>query len=196
MGNVVSSVILTSFAVIRSENVVLATFDGAAGTTCTWKEQNDPVMGGKSSGTFNIASGSAIFDGVVEDVPFLRAPGFIKASTTDSKPFPDISSCTNIDLEVKSTENFSGYRFSFGTSKAPGGKFFASGYKSSFTAPIGSFRMVSIPIRNFTDFWDDATGDPIKTCFDNDLYCPDKNTLTKSQDHEHMGRGSEGQSSP
>lgn len=192
MGNVVSSVILTSFAVVRSENVVLATFDGAAGTMRTWKEQNDPVMGGKSSGTFTIGSGSAIFDGTVEDVPFLRAPGFIKASTTDSKPFPDISSCTNIDLEVRSTENFSGYRFSFGTSKAPGGKMFASGYKSGFTAPLGSFRMVSIPIKNFTDFWDDATGDPIKTCFDNNLYCPDKNTLTNLQTMSIWAEGVKG----
>jgi peptide methionine sulfoxide reductase MsrB len=193
MGNVVSSFVLTSIAAASAETIVLATFDGAAGTTRMWKEQNDPVMGGKSSGTFTIGSGTAIFDGIVEDVPFLRAPGFIKASTTDSEPFPDISSCRNIELEVMSTEDFAGYRFSFGTAKAPGGKRFASGYKSTFAVPpLGNFGVVSIPIKNFTDFWDDATGDPIKTCLENSIYCPDQKTLANLQTMSIWAEGVKG----
>lgn len=41
------------------------------------------VMGGKSTGTFNVENGLGIFDGEVVDVPFLKAPGFIKASVVD-----------------------------------------------------------------------------------------------------------------
>lgn len=40
-------------------------------------------MGGKSTGTFNVENGLGIFDGEVVDVPFLKAPGFIKASVVD-----------------------------------------------------------------------------------------------------------------
>jgi peptide methionine sulfoxide reductase MsrB len=134
-------------------------------------------MGGKSTGNFTIGSKSAVFAGDVVDVPFLKAPGFIKASTVDHKPFPDISSCTDINLVVKGASDFAGYRFSFGTAKAPGGKFFASGYKSHFSIMPGEFETVSVPIANFTDFWDDATGEPIKTCQDSKEYCPDAATL-------------------
>jgi len=65
----------------------------------------------------------------------------------------------------------------FGTAHAPGGKFFAYGYKSHFTPKVGEFSSVSIPINSFTDYWDDGTGEPIKTCQDNKIYCPDEKTL-------------------
>lgn len=177
MGNLVSILALGGATLASSNSIILESFDGLKGPTHSWKEQNDPVMGGKSTGTFTIGSGSAVFDGEVVDVPFLRAPGFIKATTVDSEPFPDISSCTGIDLVVKGAGDYSGYRFSFGTAKAPGGKFFASGYKSHFSVAPGQFETVSIPIRNFTDFWDDATGEPVKTCQDSKEYCPDVATL-------------------
>ena len=43
------------------------------------------VMGGKSTGTFAVSNQLGIFDGEVVDVPFLKAPGFIKASVVDMK---------------------------------------------------------------------------------------------------------------
>jgi len=36
---------------------------------------------------------------------------------------------------------------------------------------------VTIPFRSFTDYWDDATGEPIKACATNPEYCPDAATL-------------------
>jgi len=168
---------LGCLAAAQAADIALATFDGAKATTHAWREQNDPVMGGRSTGTFSVQGGVGIFDGEVVDVPFLKAPGFIKASTSDSQAFPDITGCAAIDLTVKATGEFSGYRFSFGTAHAPGGKFFAYGFKSHFSPPVGSFGTVSLPLSGFTDYWDDATGEPVKTCQDSQVYCPDAATL-------------------
>jgi hypothetical protein len=43
-------------------------------------------MGGKSTGSFAVENQLGIFDGEVVDVPFLKAPGFIKASVVDMMP--------------------------------------------------------------------------------------------------------------
>eukprot|EP00434_Breviolum_minutum_P000538 symbB.v1.2.000465.t1/scaffold11.1/size528188/14 len=173
-------------------DILLASFDGKA--THSWKQMNDPVMGGKSTGTFNVENGLGIFDGEVVDVPFLKAPGFIKASVVDmslfSAIFPDISSCKSISLEVKSDSDYKGYRFSIGNAHAPGGKFFAYGYKSNFdVGKVGEWNTVTLPLSGFSDFWDDATGEAIKTCQENKIYCPDAKTL---KDMRTMGFWAEG----
>merc|ERR1719229_2179026 len=84
-----------------AEDVVLVTFDGAEGSTHHWLQMNDPVMGGESTGTFTVDPDRAvgIMDGKVVDVPFLKAPGFIKALPRDTPAqqiYPDISSCQAI----------------------------------------------------------------------------------------------------
>merc|ERR1712118_460786 len=92
--------------------------------------------------------------------------------------FPDISTCTALAITCRASVPYAGYRLSFGRAHAPGGKFFAYGYKSKFEPPAdGSMGTVVIPLVNFTDYWDDATGDPTKTCQDNIIYCPDASTL-------------------
>merc|ERR1712113_162140 len=120
-------------------------------------------------------------DGEVVNVPFLKAPGFIKAATNDARPlrraFPDISACKAIAIAAKASSAYEGYRFSIGNSHAPHGKFFAYGYKAHFQPAVGKFGTIILPLNNFTDYWDDATGDPIKTCYDDQIYCPDVKTL-------------------
>lgn len=111
----------------------------------------------------------------------MQAPGFIQARTVDDlNTFPDVSSCSAIELVIKSTtdEPYKGYRFSFGTSHAPGGKPFAFGYKTNIEdVPSKEFGKVVLPFDGFTDFWDDATGDAIRTCSEDKKYCPDELTL-------------------
>lgn len=71
------------------------------------------------------------FAGEVVNVPFLKAPGFIKADTTDVlKPFPDLRSCTGLVMKAKAASDYAGFRLSFGTAHAPDGKFFSYGYKT------------------------------------------------------------------
>jgi hypothetical protein len=141
-------------------------------------KMNDPVMGGKSTGTFSIENRMGVFKGEVVDVPFLQAPGFIKTQTTDRHVFPDVSSCQALQLLIKSNEPYLGYRVSFGNKHAPGGKLFANGYKANMeNVPTDDFDTVTIPFDYFTDFWDDATGEPIHTCHENKKFCPDQMTL-------------------
>eukprot|EP00971_Amphidinium_carterae_P036183 711418-Amphidinium_carterae.1 len=45
-------------------------------------------------------------------VPFLKAPGFIKADVVDSAPlgriFPDINGCSGIEVTLKADSNYTG----------------------------------------------------------------------------------------
>merc|ERR1711990_308751 len=115
MGTIMQRAILTGFVIfiafVASSDVKLATFDGASGTTWTFTELNDPVMGGKSTGTWTVDSKGhfGIFDGEVVNVPSLKAPGFIKTAA-DGK-FPDLSAAGkdgSLVLRVRSSTP--GYR--------------------------------------------------------------------------------------
>merc|ERR1711976_179440 len=76
--------------------------------------------------------------------------------------------------------------------RADCGKFFAVGHKANFEAPKGEFGTVQIPFTDFTDCWDDGTGDSIKTCADDAKYCPDKGTLSNMQTMSVWAEGKEG----
>merc|ERR1712217_401876 len=92
----------------------IVTFDGAAGSTFTFKELNDPVMGGKSTGTWSLGKDFGIFDGEVVNVPSLKAPGFIKAAA-DGK-FTDLSKFIDGSLVLSvrtTTPEYEGYRVTF-----------------------------------------------------------------------------------
>ena len=54
-------------------------------------------MGGQSTGTWSVGDGFGILDGVVNDVPSLKAPGFIKASASGGH-YVDASSAASGDL--------------------------------------------------------------------------------------------------
>lgn len=177
---------LTSFAAATkelqtgSDEIVLESFDAAVHT---WNSQNDPVMGGKSTSTFTIQDGVGTLNGTCAIVPSLSAPGFITARTSDSIKFPDVSGCAGLAITSKSQStpaNYEGYRISFGSDSAflSCGKFFARGFKSDFTAGEGEFKTVQIPFDMFTNCWDDATGDAIKTCKDYPKFCPTDSRLS------------------
>merc|ERR1719265_1045047 len=160
------------FASAAGADVPLAKFGADDATARTWKQQNDPVMGGKSSGKFTVSGEIGTMHGTVADVPSLGAPGFIKA--TASGTYADVSSCAGISLEIQSTSNpdpYTGYRLSLGNDGSACGKFFARGYKADFAAPSGSFGTVEIPFEKFTRCWDDATGEAIKTCAEDSSVC-------------------------
>jgi len=164
-------------------DVEIATFDGAA--TLSWREQNDPVMGGGSVGTFTVDSANqvGIMNGTVVNVPKLGAPGFIEMIGTGT--VKDISSCTDIVLNLKSSSAYEGYKAGFGSNAnahMPGKPFYQHGYKAPFQAPVGSFGDVVLPIHSFTLDWDDATGKPITTCAQNATVCPTDAVLQDLQE--------------
>jgi len=178
--------------VVAASGVTLVTFDGAAGTTFTFKELNDPVMGGKSSGTWNVnvKEKFGIFDGEVVDVPSLKAPGFIKAAADGE--FPDASGFVQGELVLSvrtTTPEYTGFRVSFASGALSPAYACAGGgtiplshgcFKAKFSVPLGSadaFATVRIPFNDFSDNWSPATGEQTKTCADNQDVCPSAKTL-------------------
>jgi hypothetical protein len=172
-------------------DVPLVTFDGVKTTTHTWESHDDPVMGGKSKSTTHVSGGVLAFKGTCAIVPFLKAPGFVTTRTQDGK-WADVSSCSAIKVTAKANVDYKGYRISFGSSHASGAGRHAFGYKANLTVPVGQFGDVVIPLTDFTDYWNDATGNPVKTCTEDKQLCPDKDTLRDMGMMSIWGEGVEG----
>merc|ERR1712113_102911 len=69
----------------------------------TWRPVNDPVMGGRSTSTFNVQQPLGIFEGEVKVVPFLGAAGFCNLETTGSVGFPDVAGTDGITVNAQQT---------------------------------------------------------------------------------------------
>lgn len=161
--------------IVVGENIVLVEFDSSKGPLPVWEEMNDPVMGGKSTGEFTVMEGMGVFSGEVVDVPFLKAPGFIQASTPG--PFPDVSSCKALSITCRSLTNYEGYKIAFGDKRGPiDCSFFSRGYKTALAAP-SDLAAVEIPFDLFSNCNDDGTGLPIRTCEDDPKVCPNERAL-------------------
>jgi hypothetical protein len=194
-----------ALAVCSTADVNLVTFDGNPATTFNFQELNDPVMGGKSTGTFSLNKIGyfGIFDGEVVDVPSLKAPGFIKTAADGT--FPDASTTIDGGLVLKvrtSTPQYKGFAASFASgtmapsySCAGGGSIpFSRGcFKARFSVPAGdSFTEIVIPWRNFSDLWSPATGDPTSTCAEKPDACPTAAKLKGIKRIEIWGEGALG----
>jgi len=155
--------------------IMVVTFDGASGSTLMWKEQNDPVMGGQSTGTFVIDKTKQIgtLNGTVKIVPFLKAPGVIHAIASGTTN--DVSNCKSLVLNVNSKKPYSGYKISFGNAANahyPGKPFYQHGFLTAFQAPVGEFGDVVLPFNNFTLDYEAGSGKPASTCATNPKACP------------------------
>jgi len=161
-----------------------------------WVEMNDPVMGGKSTGTFQVdkANHVGVFHGSVEIVSFLKAPGFIKAETTKGESWPDASSCEGLRFTLRSsTPNYKGFRVSFGSKRPPDAFPYTYGFKSNMHLDDSKdFQTIRLPFDEFTDKWDAGTGDAVVTCAENKEYCPDQNDKKDLYSIALWGEGVEG----
>jgi hypothetical protein len=193
----------TKKSLVAAAPSALVSFDGSTGTTFTFTELNDPVMGGKSTGTWSLGKGFGIMDGSVVNVPSLKAPGFIKAAA-DGK-FPDVSAFIdgNLVLSVRTTTpEYAGFRVAFASgakspsfSCAAGGAFpFSRGcFKNKFIVPAGAdFTEIKIPFNSFSDKWSSATGEQTTTCAKSKHVCPTASKLSKIQRIEFWGEGAAG----
>jgi len=181
----------------------LITFDGSQ--TYVFTELNDPVMGGQSSGTWNLNKTGefGVFDGEVKDVPALKAPGFIKAAADGT--FADASSTFGGDLVLTvrtSTPEFQGFKVAFVSGSSAGAYACAGGgtipfsrgcYKSKFTIPAGDdFTQIRVPFNSFSDKWSPATGEQTKTCADDADVCITAKKLKKITRFEIWAEGALG----
>jgi hypothetical protein len=144
--------------------VTLATFDGSA-TDYHWLEENDPVMGGVSINctfTKDAAAKAAVFSGVVEIVPSLKAPGFCFARTDKTKrgSFPDVSGYKNLGLVVRNSAPYENFKVCFAADTL---EVQFKCFKADVVIPQSAdFATVSIPFANFSKSWNQATGEPTK----------------------------------
>merc|ERR1712194_974386 len=175
----VDSVSIEPAALSASASAALVTFDGAKESSFSFRALDDPVMGGKSTGTWTLGAG----DGSFRDIS-----DFIDGSLV---------------LSVRSTTpEYTGYRVTF-TSGALSADFACAGggslpfsrgcYKNKFSVPVGSeFVDVKIPFNTFSDKWSSATGEQTVTCADDDDVCPTASKLSKIQRIEFWGEGALG----
>ncbi|CAH0375831.1 unnamed protein product [Pelagomonas calceolata] len=127
----------------------------------------------------------------------VRAPGFIKAEKAGT--FPDISACSAFVISCKHYTgdpmgDYTGYRIGFGTQRAPEDlepHRWSSGFKAPFQAGM-VLTDVEIPFTAFSDDWDDATGEIIVSCADDQRVCPHASNLQDLQKLSIWGEGVEG----
>merc|ERR550525_1204490 len=139
MSAAIKSVAFMLSAVWAAE-VKLATFDEAKGTTASWRDLNDPVMGGASTSTFQTtADKTGIFNGTCAIVGFLKAPGFAKI--TGAAKFADITGYDSIALRVRSsTPNYQGFKVAFAAPGIPRTSMYGGGsYKAGFNLTRGDW---------------------------------------------------------
>jgi len=197
--------IATPKVVKSSEEIKLVTFDDSDGTTFKFYTQNDAIMGGVSTATFEVNEEEkvGIFNGTVKIVPSLNAPGF--CSMQASGKFNDASSTIDggITLRVRtSTPNYAGFRMVFqGGALSPGYSCgfggtvpFSNGcYKALFKVPPGDeFVDVTVPFTDFSDHWDPETGNHFIECSDDPKVCPTARALEKIKEISIMGEGVQG----
>jgi len=152
-------------------------------------------MGGKSTGTFHVDDNVGVFQGSVEIVPFLKAPGFIKAETTKGETWPDASKCDGLQFTLKSsTPSYQGFRVSFGNKRPPDAFPYTYGFKTNLKldASQQDFQTIRLPFDTFTDKWDAGSGDAVVTCQENKEYCPDQNDKANLFSIAVWGEGIEG----
>lgn len=151
-------------AVAPLEDLELATFEENGTMVHLWKELYDPVMGGLSYGTFEVVDEVGAFNGTVEDVPKLNAPGFAQMYTSNMFHV-DASAYLEggIKMEIMSTTpEYEGYKFSFKAIGAPhhhGGHQIYGEYKAPFELNTTEWTTVVIPFDQFSWDWSDFTGD-------------------------------------
>lgn len=144
-----------------ADYVLLATFDGAEGTTQTWHELNDPVMGGRSTGTFRVDTDAniAVFNGTARIVPSLSAPGFCNAETyAFADKFASAAGFDNLFIVARTTvPEYQGFKFSWAADTLnPQFKSFKStfNFQKNF-----EWEVINFPLSKFSNDWSAFTGD-------------------------------------
>ena len=162
------------------------------------KLTNDPVMGGLSKSTFNVTEPTLQWEGKVEIVPSLAAPGFCNLETdkTFGDKFPDASADSHLTLLVKSSlPDYKGFKASFGGgSLNPQFKSFKADFfldADKIDAESG-FMRVDIPFTDFSNNWSSYTGEAIVKCSDDESVCPTAKNLQNLQQIGLWAEGVEG----
>eukprot|EP00035_Acanthoeca_spectabilis_P040120 m.67456 g.67456 ORF g.67456 m.67456 type:complete len:221 (+) comp9866_c0_seq1:60-722(+) len=202
---VTSAVLAAPLAPLDSK--VLVTFGPGKPTSFTFKEMDDPVMGGKSIGNWSVVGDVGTFQGVTAIVPALKAPGFCSVGSLEVKADAGDYVSGSLVLSARTTTpQYAGFKISLGAIGVPhhhDGHELVGSYKANFTVPAGTdFSDVIIPFKMFSSDWSDFTGN----CFtkdpdgyqhlcctpENSDVCPKANLLAKIIQIQIWAEGVEG----
>lgn len=154
--------------------IKMVTFDGTPGTTHHWDDQNDPVMGGRSTSGFTVtADHIGAFEGTCAVVPFLHAPGFAKIFTVEARssgrlltPYPDVSKYFSGALHLRvrtTTPQYTGFKVAFGADGAARptpARHGGASFKADFPPLTGTdWQEIRIPFNQFSIDWSEFTGE-------------------------------------
>ena len=115
-------------------------------------------MGGKSHSNFTIGSQTCTWQGTVEIVPSLSAPGFCNLETPGYNRFNDASTYSHLVMKLKSDIDYYGWKVSFAADTLnPQFKSFKSDFNITGD---GKWHEIAIPWDSFTNDWSDYTGMP------------------------------------
>ena len=144
-----------------------------------------PLSPPRARSNVTITSDRLSWDGEVQTVPSLDAPGFCFIESKGRNNFPDASAFTHLSLRVRATIPYSGFKADFATALHPNSQFtsFKADFPSDFnsTSCNGDWVDVLIPFSSFTWDWSSYTGEPLHTCEEDPKYCPsvrDLQTIT------------------
>jgi hypothetical protein len=132
--------------------LLLSTFDGASGTTQTWRSENDPVMGGVSTGSDKVEGGHLEWSGEVKIVPKLQAPGFCTVRTQAT--FPDISSYEGLIIKARlKAGTLTSLKISMDSSvrSSPRQGEFEGRFK--FSGTNGAMQTIFVPFSSMSQSW-------------------------------------------
>jgi len=176
----------------ESGHVSLVTFDDVKETTFDWSLVNDPVMGGLSNSTYTVHDNTLFWDGSVEIVPSLNAPGFCNLKTKKSfDNFNDASGATHVFIRAKSHKKYEGMKFSFAADTFnPQFKCFKADFVMEHT---GEEELIAIPFEEFSNKWSASTGEPTVKCSDDESVCPNEKN---KKDIQQIGLWMEGGAGP
>eukprot|EP00525_Craspedostauros_australis_P000733 CAMPEP_0198113498 /NCGR_PEP_ID=MMETSP1442-20131203/5152_1 /TAXON_ID= /ORGANISM="Craspedostauros australis, Strain CCMP3328" /LENGTH=213 /DNA_ID=CAMNT_0043770611 /DNA_START=235 /DNA_END=876 /DNA_ORIENTATION=- len=163
----------------------------------SWQGDDDSAIpGGTSEVHFAIMNNLAFFNGKVTQHPFLNGPGFVKMRTTDTIPFPDISACEGLTIKINAFVAFDKYYVAFGDEMPSN--------DSSSPIPMewrgrmenvpmtGQPEELTLPLNDFSNYWDYGNGDIIATCQEDHSVCPPPSALMNLKFFEIWAQGSEG----
>ena len=156
----------------------MVSFESGKTLNTKFKEQNDPVMGGGSSGNFTAMEGFGLFEGTVRNVSFLHAPGFCNAqvrtgegaSALDLSGFVTETGGVRLIVSAVGLEaaQYVGHKLAlsaFGVPHHNGGHEREGSYKQKFAVGLSFWKnrplceSVYLPMSGFSSDWSDFTGD-------------------------------------
>jgi len=152
---------MLAFSPALATDLKVITFDGANSTTASWRDVNDPVMGGSSKSTFQVTDQkTGFFNGTVANVSFLKAPGFAKI--VGSADFADMTGYDTFKMRVRSSiPDYNGFKLTFAAPGMPKTQRFGEpGWKADFKLQRSTdWQEVAVPFTQFSYDWSEYTGE-------------------------------------